>query len=63
MKCWIVVYNHRFGIDTWPVFQAERPSEEEIIAKLKEEEEWDEREEQDEESWVEVRGSWDLPAK
>jgi hypothetical protein len=52
-KCWVVVYEHRHGVDAWPVFAAEEPSEEELIASL---DEW----EPDRGETIEVVGPWDL---
>lgn len=51
---YIVVYNHRHGLDVWPEFR--EVSEEEIIEELKAADTWDERDEADELTYVEVRG-------
>lgn len=54
MKCWVVIYRHRHGTDAFPMFQEERPTEEEAqeatgcFEKEKEED-------------VEVTGPWEVP--
>lgn len=50
---WVVVYEHRHGVDAWPVVAMEEPSEEELIASL---EEW----EPDRGETIEVVGPWDF---
>lgn len=52
-KCWVVVYSHRHGVDAWPVFAVEEPTEDEMIATL---DEW----EPDRGETLEVVGPWDL---
>ena len=54
MKCWIVVYRHRHGDDSWPLFQDERPSIDKIIAEL------DDFESDRNES-IELVGPFDVP--
>ena len=53
-RCWIAVYEHRHGVDVWPVFGDEPPEEEELAAGL---DDWEpERGER-----IEVRGPWPVP--
>jgi len=52
----IIVYNHRHGLDVWPTYRTEAPSSDDIIDELRTAEEWDERDESDELTYVEVRG-------
>jgi hypothetical protein len=52
-RIWVVVYEHRHGVDAWPVVAVEEPSEEDVVASL---EEW----EPDRGETIEVVGPWDL---
>ncbi len=58
----IVVYNHRHGLDVWPEYHVETPSSDDIIKELKAADTWDERDETDELTYVEVRGPFPVPA-
>jgi hypothetical protein len=53
MKVWIVIYEHRYGVDAWPMFAKDMPTEEEVIADLHD---W----EPDKGEIVEVLGPWDF---
>ena len=55
-KLYIVLYSHRHGLDTWPVFASEAPDEDEIIEELRAGDVWDERDDADELTYLEVRG-------
>lgn len=55
-KLYIVIYNHRHGIDAWPTYRTEAPGSDDIIEELKAAEEWDDRDENDELTYVEVLG-------
>lgn len=57
-EVYVVVYSHRHGVDTWLL--TERKTEGEVIEELREDGEWDEREDQDPESYVEVRGPFQV---
>jgi hypothetical protein len=48
---WIVIYEHRHGVDAWPIFSDRRPTDEEVIAKL---DDW----EPDKGETFEIRGPW-----
>jgi hypothetical protein len=54
MKCWVIIYHHRFGTDAWPVFSARRPTAKSVIKTLGD---WEERDDE----WIEIRGPWELP--
>ena len=53
MNIWVVIYEHRHGVDAWPVLSKEQPTEDEVIAGL---EEW----EPDRGETIEVRGPWPI---
>jgi len=55
-KLFIIVYNHRHGLDVWPSHCVEEPSSDDIIAELRAADTWDERDDADELTYVEVRG-------
>lgn len=55
---YIVIYSHRHGIDAWPTYRTEEPSSDDIIKELKAADEWDDRDEADELTYVEVRGPY-----
>lgn len=57
---YIVIYNHRHGVDAWPIYRDEMPSSDDIIEELKASDEWDERDEADELAYVEVRGPFSV---
>ena len=57
-QIWIVLYSHKHGIDTWPIFKP--ATTEEVIDTLRKDGSWDEDEDQDELSYVEVRGPWTI---
>ena len=59
-KLYVIVYNHRHGIDAWPTYRTEAPSSDDIIEELKASDEWDERDESDELTYVEVRGPFPI---
>jgi len=60
MKLYIVIYTHRHGTDAWPRFDTEEPGVDTIIEELRENGEWDEREDEGE-GFIEVRGPYDNP--
>lgn len=51
-KIWIVIYEHRHGVDAWPILSLEEPTEDEVVASL---DEWDSERES-----LEVRGPWPI---
>ncbi len=53
-KVYIVIYEHRHGVDAWPIFSLTKPSEEEVIATMAE---W----EPDRGETIEIRGPWEKP--
>lgn len=55
MKVWIVIYEHRHGVDAWPVFSEEQPTDEEVIAGL---DDW----EPEKGETIEIRGPWEPEA-
>ena len=55
-KLYIVVHNHRHGLDVTPTYRTEEPSADDIIEELKEAGCWDVRDEPDDLTYVEVRG-------
>ena len=55
-QLFIVVYNHRHGLDVWPTYRVEQPSSDDILEELKTAQEWDEQDAADESTYVEVRG-------
>lgn len=55
MKCWIVIYEHRHGVDVWPQFQDRRPSVKRIIKSL------DDWEGEEKGEMVNVRGPYSVP--
>jgi len=55
-KLYVVVYSHRHGIDAWPTFRTEAPGSDEIIEELRAADTWDERDDQDEMTYIEVLG-------
>ena len=61
-QLFIIVYNHRHGLDVWPEYHVEAPSSDDIIEELKAADTWDERDEADEMTYVEVRGPFPVPA-
>ena len=52
---WIVQYNHRYGVDTWPVLSAAEPQSKEIIKDL---EDWEGDDRADE--YIEIVGPFCL---
>jgi len=59
----IVVYNHRHGLDVWPRYCTEEPSSDDIIEELKAADEWDERDDDDDLTYVEVRGPFPVTVR
>lgn len=56
MKCWVVIYHHRHGVDAWPVFRKKRkPTEKQIIKTLAD---WEGDTREDE--WLEIRGPFEI---
>jgi hypothetical protein len=51
---WIVLYNHSHGCDVWPEFGD--VGEDDIIEKMRADGDWDEEEDNDEMTYVEMRG-------
>jgi hypothetical protein len=56
MKCWVVLYVHRFGSDAWVVFAERKPTKKQIIKTLMD---WEGDERDDE--YVEIRGPFVIP--
>jgi hypothetical protein len=57
-KLWIIVYTHRYGVDTWPILSYdEEPDIDEIITDLKENECTDFDPDQE---TIEIRGPWSV---
>ena len=54
MKLWIIVYSHRHGYDSWPVFQDTQPDLDEVAKELDDFEE-------DREEWLEAFGPFETP--
>jgi len=62
MKCWVIVYHHRFGTDAWPLFQARRPTKRRVLRDMPDwEGEGSPRNREDE--WYEILGPWEVPGK
>lgn len=57
MIFWIVIYTHRHGVDVWPFFSDEMPTESEITNNL---DDWEGDTREDE--YVEVRGPFTVPS-
>lgn len=55
MNCWVVLYTHRSGVATWPVFQVTCPTKDSITKKLVN---W----EPEKGESIEIRGPFDLPS-
>ena len=55
MKFWIILYHHRHGTDTWPVFSERKPTEKQIIESL---EDW---EGEVKNEWIEIVGPFTVP--
>lgn len=56
MKCWVILYFHRYGTDGWPWFSQRKPTEKQVISTLMD---WEGDEREDE--WVEIVGPWEVP--
>lgn len=56
MKIWIVIYEHKHGVDAWPV--SEEPDVDGVKAKLREEGSWEDEDDTDYRSRIEIRGPW-----
>jgi len=54
---WIVLYQHKYGIDTWPVIQECQPSEDSVMQTLRNE---SSEPDEDEDYDIEVRGPFVL---
>ena len=59
-KCWIVLYTHRHGTDTWPLFRVDAPDVQEIIEDLNDV--WGDSDfDPDRGDSVEIVGPFDVP--
>lgn len=58
MNIWVVIYEHRYGVDAWPISSVEEPDVDEVIKGLKESEYTDFEPERGE--TIEIRGPWEL---
>jgi hypothetical protein len=56
MKIWVVVYEHKHGVDAWPV--NEEPSIEGVKEGLRKEGSWEDEDETDHRNSIEIRGPW-----
>jgi hypothetical protein len=56
MKTWIVIYDHRYGVDAWPIFSDDEPTVEQVVANLKDSEHTEV--EFDRGETIEIRGPW-----
>lgn len=68
MKLWIALYRHRHGIDAMSYFQDQEPEQSQVIQDIDEaggeyEGEGSKAAEEDQrdDEWIEVYGSWDIP--
>ena len=59
MQFFIVVFTHKHGNDTWPVFSKEPPTEAEVKAGL--DDEMDEGEWDRHDTYVDINGPYDFP--
>jgi len=59
MRFFIVVFTHKHGNDTWPVFSTEPPTEEEVKASL--DDEMDEGEWDRLDTYIDINGPYDFP--
>jgi len=58
-KCWVVIYSHPFGVDAWPMFSDDEPTEDEIKKLILDDSgPFDEKNDV-----VEVRGPWKVPCE
>ncbi len=55
LKCWIVLWHHEYGVDAWPIYSIEEPTEEQAIESLIDSEFDPDNE------WIEFSGPYDLP--
>lgn len=60
-QLYIVIHNHRHGLDVWPSYQTEKPSCDDVIGELRDAGTWDDRDAADDLTYVEVRGPFDPP--
>jgi hypothetical protein len=63
MTFFIITFHHKHGFDTWPHFGAEAPGEDEIIKGLREEGSWDDDDENRIDTYIDVTGPFQPPAK
>ena len=59
-KLYVILFTHKHGADTWPHFSVTKPSEDEVIAELRETGQWDE-DDDERGSTIEVRGPVPMP--
>jgi hypothetical protein len=55
MKCWVIIFSHRYGADAWPVFSDRKPTKRQIIKSI----DWEGDTRDDE--FLEIRGPWEVP--
>jgi hypothetical protein len=58
MKLWIVLHTHRHGVDVYPLFQTDAPTEDEMVAATGDSYEGDRDDE-----FLEVNGPHEIPAE
>ena len=59
VKCWVIQFHHKHGVDSWPVFSKEEPDG--IEAAMIDDDSLMREEFESEDLWVEVFGPFDIP--
>ena len=54
MKVYIAIHHHKHGVDLYPFFQEEEPTQEDVIPRIEAKASW----EPEGPDWVEIRGPW-----
>jgi hypothetical protein len=57
MRVWVVIFEHKHGVDAWPTLHC--PTIEEVKEGLRKEGSWDDDDDKDDRNYIEVRGPWE----